>query len=181
MDNKVVEYITRIVLLLLAAASVYLLVDIIREPILAKQRMEKREDMVKERLKNARLAQKTFKDKYGRYTASWDTLMHFIKKDTLTVINTIGDPNTPDSLQEQKVRRDTSYALVKNELFTDYNQIDSIQYAPFTGKKFKMDAGKIKLRGVAVHVFEIKDLKANRNDKTLKVGSMKKGITSGNW
>ena len=178
MGDKIVEYITRFILIILVIAAAYWLVNIIRDPILAQRKQEKRTEMVIKRLENGRKAQKSFKDKYGRYTASWDTLMNFIKKDTLLVIRTEGDPNVPDSLQEN-FERDTSFVRVKKSLFPNY-PVDSIQYAPFTGKRFKMDAGEIKLRGVPVKVFEIKDVKA-MNGKTLKVGSMEKGISSGNW
>ena len=177
MGNSVSEYITKFILIILAGASIYWLYVIIREPINERERRQKRKNMVIERLEKAREAQKAYKDKYGKYTPSWDTLMNFIKHDSLALVKTKGDPNTVDSLQD--IERDTTYIPVEKDLFPDYSA-DSIQYAPFTGKRFKMNAGTITLRGVDVRVFEIKDVKPI-NNRTLKVGSMEKGITSGNW
>ncbi len=176
MGNKVVEYITKVLLVVLAAIAIYSLYGVIKDPIMAKKKRLKRKKMVIERLEKGREAQKTFKDVNGRYAGSWDTLMHFVKRDTLPVVSTKGDPNDTT----QQIQRDTVMVPVKKSLFPNY-PVDSIQYAPMTGKKFKIDADKIKQRGVAVNVFEIKDVKPILEDKTLKVGSMQKAVTSGNW
>ena len=175
MGNQAFEITTKILLLLLAAVSVYFLINIIRDPILAMRQERERKQMVINRLEKVREAQKGYKDAHSKYTGTWDSLMHFVKRDSMQVIKTIGDPNDTT----QQIRRDTSSVLVEKNLFPDY-PADSIQYAPNTGKRFKMDAGKVKLRGVEVPVFEVKDRK-KINDKILKIGSMKKGTTTGNW
>ncbi len=176
MGNRIVEYSLKVLFTILAILAIYWLYTIIREPIIAKQRKQKRKKMVIDRLEKSREAQKTYKDHNGEYTASWDTLMNFVKHDTIPVIKTKGDPNDTT----QTIKRDTNLIPVKQKLFPDY-EADSIQYAPMTGEKFEMDAGTITMRGVDVKVFEIKDVKPINDDKTLKVGSMKKGNTSGNW
>ncbi len=175
MGNRTYEIITKALLLVVAVLVVIYLVNIIRDPILAMRKQRERKQMVINRLEKARKLQKEYKNAHGKYVGSWDSLMHFAKRDSLEVIKTIGDPNDTT----QRVRRDTSMVLVKQSLFPDY-PVDSVQYAPFTGKRFRMDAGKVKLRGVTVPVFEIKD-RRRMNRKVLKVGSMKKGTTTGNW
>ena len=176
MNNKVVEYSLKLVLLVAVVFAAFKLYGIIREPILAEELRKEREKMVINRLEKARDAQKAFKDKYQRYTASWDSLTTFLKKDSIMEIQTKGDPNDTT----QQITRDTSFIPAQEALIPDFPP-DSIASAPMTGKQFKMDAGKIKLRGVDVHVFEIKDVQPIIDDKVLKVGSMKKGNTSGNW
>lgn len=175
MGNPVYENITRIVLILLAAFAIYYLVDIIRGPIVEMRKERERKQTVIKRLENARDAQKAYKDANGKYASSWDSLMQFVKHDSMKVIKTIGDPNDTT----RQIKRDTAKVLVKNSLFPDY-PADSIQYAPGIGKRFNMDAGEVKLRGVKVPVFEIKDRKKTLG-KVHKVGSMKKGTTTGNW
>ncbi len=175
MGNRVVEIVTKVFLIVVAASIIYYLVDIIRDPIMAMRKMRERKKMVINRLEKSRKLQKEYKNAHGKYVGSWDSLMHFAKRDSLQVIKTIGDPNDT----AQRVRRDTAMVLVKKSLFPNY-PVDSIQYAPYTGKRFKIDGGTVKLRGVKVPVFEIKDVR-KMNGKVLKVGSMKKGTTTGNW
>lgn len=175
MGNRVYEIITKGLLLVVAAFAIIYLVNIIRDPILAMRKMRERKEMVIDRLEKARKLEKEYKNAHGKYVGSWDSLMHFAKHDSLKVIKTIGDPNDTT----RRIRRDTSMVLAKKSLFPDY-PVDSIPYAPHTGKHFKIDAGKVKLRGIKVPVFEIKDLRS-MNGKVLKVGSMKKGTTTGNW
>lgn len=176
MGNRILEYSLKVLFIILALLTIYWLYAIIRDPIIAKERRQERKKMVIDRLEKARDAQKTYKDIHGEYTATWDTLINFIKHDTIPEIKTKGDPNDTT----QAIIRDTNLIPVKEKLLPDY-PVDSLEYAPKTGEKFKMDAGSITMRGVEVKVFEIKDVTPINDDKTLKVGSMKKGNTSGNW
>lgn len=176
MTSKAIENIAKIVLVLLVVIAGYWLFRIIQDPIVAKRRQQKRKDMVIERLQEARKAQKAYQEMKGHYTPHWDSLLYMLKKDTFTMVRTYGDPN--DTTID--LERDTSYMPVRDSLLPPDLPADSIAYAPFTGKRFEMGADTIRERGVDVHVFEIKDVKSI-DGKTLKVGSLKEGTTSGNW
>ena len=51
-----------------------------------KQRYER----IAQRLKDIRTAQEAFKGVYGRYTGSFDTLINFIKYDSIKMVRSIG-------------------------------------------------------------------------------------------
>ena len=51
---------------------------------------KQRYDKTIQRLKDIRTAQDAFKSVYGRYTASFDTLINFVKYDSVKVVRSIG-------------------------------------------------------------------------------------------
>jgi len=61
----------------------YLLYESIMDPIRFNKEKDKRETAIKERLIDIRSAQVLYRSKYGRYTGSFDTLINFIKFDSL--------------------------------------------------------------------------------------------------
>jgi len=184
-------------LLLVAGVLAYLIYDGIQNKIEFRNMAEGRREVVQERLTNVVVAQKEFKSERGRYAASFNELLDFVKNDSLTIIKAIG--NVPDSLTEAQaveqgiVIRDTSL-VPATSIFPPSFAVDSLKIIPFSGgREFKIQAGVIEKNKVNVNVFEVsakledvykglktKNESVNLSDE-LKVGSMSEPITTGNW
>ena len=176
----------------------WLVYDTIDSKIEFQKITEKRKSVVVERLKDIRSAQQAYKSVKGRYAKDFETLLNFVKTDSLPVVKAIG--TVPDTLTEQEaiqmglVIRDTALVAVRDTLFAPQYPIDSLPYVPFSNnEKFEMDAGAIEKNKLMVQVFEAfasynkiyygLDL-SNENIKPnegLRVGSMTEATTTGNW
>jgi hypothetical protein len=157
----------------------YWLFQIIMEPIRYQQERDARHSKVIERLIEIRSAQRAYRAVHREYTDNWDSLIHFIKTDSLPIQRTIGDPD--DTLE---VITDTIYVNVKDSLFKRPGYIiDSLPFIPNTGgkAKFKLEAGTLVRGGVEVPVFQVTDTKPFDPDFVLQVGSMQEPIQTGNW
>lgn len=155
----------KIVLALAIIILGYLLIESIMQPIRFNRERTKRENATIERLKDIRTAQIAFKDKYGRYTGDFDSLVNFVKADSFPVVRAIG--SISDSLLEagmterDAVRlgliiRDTMNVSVLDSIFYPGYPIDSIRYVPYADtNQFFMGATEIETASkVKVKVFE---------------------------
>jgi|YNPMSStandDraft_1061717.scaffolds.fasta_scaffold00262_14 hypothetical protein len=175
------------VLILGIIVLVYLIINSVSKPIKFHQERDKRYAKIIESLKNIRKAQLAFYDKYGRYTADFDSLIHFIKNDSLPIVKAIG--TVPDTLTEKEaiklklVYRDTIYIPIKDTLFPKNFIADSLKFVPYgNGIIFDLKAGEIVTGSkVKVKVFEVKDPKPFDPTFQLKVGSLTEASTAGNW
>lgn len=183
MVNKIIRVVLVVVIVMLS----YLIYDSIRKPIRFQQERDRIYAKIIERLKQIRTAQLAFFDKYGYYTANFDSLINFVKYDSLPIVKAIG--TVPDTLTEEQalkmkiISRDTINIAVKDTLFPKNFIPDSMKFVPFSGGLvFKMQAGEI-LTGskVKVKVFEVVDPKPFDPTYQLKLGSMTEPSTSGNW
>lgn len=169
----------QIVLLIVIIGLSYLLYESIMEPIRFEKQKDKRYKATVERLKQIRDAQVAYKSVYEKYTASFDTLISFVKSDSLRVVKAIG--TVPDSFYLQYKRkdaelkaielgivsRDTISISVKDSLFHNSFKIDSLRYIPLTSGQFEFELATAEIEtgsGVKVNVFEAKA----HNDKFLK-------------
>lgn len=165
----------------------YFLYESIAEPIRFEKEKTKRYAKVIDRLKDIRTAQIAFKDVYGRYTGDFDTLISFLKNDSLPVVRAIG--NVPDTMTEKQalelklIIRDTIRIPVLDTLFGSKYPVDSIRIVPFTNTPFKMKAGEIETGSkVVVKVFEAVDAAPFDPAKVLQVGSVTEANNNaGNW
>jgi hypothetical protein len=181
-----------------------------RSPISLKEFQEEadyRKSAVIQNLKDIRTAQIAFKDKYREYAADFNTLISFVKNDSMAVVKAIGE--VPDSLTEAQalkegiISRDTIFVSVLESIFDedylstrdsrfDFN-LDQLQTVPFSNKSFSIESGEIEKGKVVVKVFEVSTDYAtflnglNANNKgidlnsILKVGSMSDASINGNW
>jgi len=78
MKNKIVLICTTIIFGAVAAALIYWLFVVISTPINFEAELGKRQTKVIERIKDIRNAERQFKSKNQRFTASFDTLINFI-------------------------------------------------------------------------------------------------------
>lgn len=165
----------------------------IQGPIEFNKKKEKRYKHVIQRLKDIREAELAFKSKYQRYTGNMDSLVDFVKNDSLLVILAIGERpdtmTTEAALEAGLISRDTSKVAVLDSLFKPTQEdrahpfhADSLPFVPFTGKaKFILEAGTIERSSVDVPVFMAKDSKPFDPKDVKQVGSMTDPKTNGNW
>lgn len=129
---------------------------------LKNQRYEK----IIQRLKDIRTAQDAYKGVYGTYTSSFDTLIHFIKYDSVKVVRSIGSLTDEDlengvteaqAIKEGKIIRDTVRVGALETVFSKDYPVDELRYVPFTKRKHQFSLGADVLitdSGVAVPIFE---------------------------
>jgi hypothetical protein len=73
----------QIVLVVAAIGLAYFIYTGIQDPIQFERAKDARYQATIEKLKDIRKAQLAYKDVYGRFTGSWDTLINFIKYDSV--------------------------------------------------------------------------------------------------
>jgi hypothetical protein len=146
----------------------YYCVESINKPVRFQKEYELRKSKVIERLIDIRSAQSAFRSVNQKFTGSFDSLIYFIKNDSLPLVRMEG--SLTDSMLAEGVteimalrmgiiKRDTIRISVKDSLFHSKPWIvDSIKYVPFSGgKTFEMGSGVINtVSGVKVPVFEAK-------------------------
>jgi len=154
--------------ILLAATVIilaFLLYESIMDPIRFNKERDIRETAVKEKLIDIRSAQVLFRSKYGRYTGSFDTLVNFIKYDSLPIVfrkGQVTDQMIKDRIDEKEaikrglIIRDTSFVEITDSIFSIKYPIDSIRYVPYgNGAEFKLQAASLVTGSmVTVQVFE---------------------------
>lgn len=197
--------IINIALTLVAILLVYLVFDSIRQPVAFENTRRTRESEVIQNLKDIRSTQTLFKQTYNRYTASFDSLIEYVKTGELPVVNIIADPT--DTTFTKTINDTVGYIKVSDSLFknrVNFN-VNDLRYIPFSDKEeFELQAGFITRGGLKVAVFEAKapyksylndedkkfrqrvnNLRAEQEDlgkyAGLKVGSMDEASTNGNW
>ena len=183
-----------------------------KSPISLKEFQEEthyRKAAVIQDLKDIRTAQIAYKDRYKTYADNFESLVSFIKNDSVLLIKAIGE--TPDSLTEEQalkagiISRDTIYSPVmesvfgENYLVTRDNRfsfdINELSKVPFTNgqSSYEIDAGRVEKGKVVVQVFEVStqyktflnDLNADNKginlEDFIRVGSMSEASINGNW
>lgn len=154
-----------ILLTVVIVILVYLLYESIMDPIRFNNEKDMREEAIKERLVDIRDAQVLFRQKYGRYTGSFDTLINFIKYDSIPVVFRQGQLTDEmvskgmterEAIRQKLIVRDTSFVEITDSIFSIRYPIDSIRFVPFTGgAQFEMAAAAVETGSrVVVQVFE---------------------------
>jgi len=197
-----VQNIIKILLLVIIIVLAYLVVESVMGPVRFNKSVTERSDAVIQNLKDIRSAQLTYKTIHGHYMADFDTLINFLKYDSIPVVKMIPDPK--DTTFSKTIRDTIGSIAVLDSLFSRRHDFtaDNLKFVPFTeNEKFKMDAGIIEKGGVEVNVFEasvpyniilsgldeqmVINLIASKEQINkypgLKVGSMVEASTDGNW
>jgi hypothetical protein len=136
--KTVIQIILGVIVVVLA----WLLYDSLMEPIRFNNAVEYRKELVVQRLKDIRELQVAYKDRYGRYTGGFDTLINFYKNDSLKIVRQIGSWDDSIAVAQKLVYTDTIRVAVKDSLFKNivgFN-IDSIAYIPIVHEPFRLDA-----------------------------------------
>lgn len=126
-----------------------------------------REDAIVQNLIDIRTVQVKYKEVYGSYTAGIDTLIDFVKNDSLP--NVLKEGYLTDSMMEAGMTeekaiklgiiiRDTTYVSALSVIFGDDYPIDDLAHVPFTESDlFEMGAGIFYTGSkVPINVFEAK-------------------------
>lgn len=156
-----------VVLVGIIAFLTWWLIGMFQTPIIFEETRKSREAKVVERLKDIRTAQRSFRTKYGRFVSTFDSLINFVKTDSLEMLLAIGSEDDSVAVAQNKVIRVKTMIAVKDTVFsTRLKQnpnfsIDEIRYIPFsevaTGskKEFKFGAQTIVTESkVNIPVFE---------------------------
>lgn len=198
----------QVLLGLLIVYLFYVTVQSVNEPITFQKEKDKRYAETIQRLKDIRTAEGAYKEVNGDYTASFDTLINFVKTGQIAVIRKIGE--IPEELLGQitekeaiakgMIIRDTTKIAVLDTLFPKNYKIDSLRFIPYAGgREFTLKKGIIETASkLKVKVFEAsapskyilsgldEQQIINLNDgleyKGLKVGSVTEvNNGAGNW
>ena len=160
--KKAIQIILGVVILVL----IFQLYKSIQTPIEFRDVKRARYEATIEKLKNIRTAELAYKDEYGKFTGSFDTLINFIKYDSLSLVKAEG--RLSDSLleagwtekkavKEGVISRDTVKIAIKDSLFSDDFNAGELWRVPSTEKdSFQLGAGIIETGNVDVKVFEAK-------------------------
>lgn len=188
-----------IIQIALGVVSIVLVVLIyngIMQPIKFNKEVNHREDKVVERLIEIRNAQIAYRNVYGYFTSSFDTLITFINEGKIPIIRIEADPK--DTTFTKQIIDTVGYALVKDSIFKDKPNFDpsNIKFIPHSQNVvFEMNAGRTTRGNVLVNVVEVfaankhflsdKKKEMTRFNKDpedgLRFGSMTDPTTDGNW
>ncbi|MDA3953867.1 MAG: hypothetical protein PF485_09485 [Bacteroidales bacterium] len=159
--------IVQIVLAITIVVLVYFIWESIQTPIRFNKEKDQRYSATIQQLKDIRTAQIAYKAEYGAFTASFDTLIDFIKNDSMKLVRAEGAISdellaqgwTEEiAVQEGLIKRDTIRIAIKDTLFKskDFNA-DLLWKVPFTeNDSFKMATAFITVSKLQVNVFEAK-------------------------
>lgn len=158
----------QVVLIVIAVIFGFLIFKSIENPIEFEKAKNARYEATIQKLKDIRKAQSAYKDVYGRYTGSWDTLINFVKHDSLRLVRRIGmltdsmielGWTEETAIRKGKIIRDTIRISVLDSLFGKSYSIDQLKYVPVpdTVAEFHLGATIIATgSGIKVPVFEAK-------------------------
>lgn len=145
----------------------YFVIDSPLEQVRFDKERSLREEAIIQNLMDIRTAQVKYKEVYGSYTAGIDTLINFVKTDSLPNILKEGfltDSMVEAGMTEEKavalgiIIRDTTYVSALSVMFGDDYPIDDLAKVPFAGDtEFEMGAGIFRTgSNVPINVFEAK-------------------------
>ena len=146
----------------------YFIWESIQTPIRFNKEKDKRYAATIQQLKDIRTAQTAYKDEYGKFTASFDTLIDFIKNDSMKLVRAEGSISDEllaqgwteaIAVQEGLIIRDTIRIAIKDTLFPENFNADKLCKVPFTENDlFEMATANLTVSKLNVNVFEAKVL-----------------------
>ena len=161
--KKVIQIVLAIVIVVLA----WLIWDSIQNPIRFNKEKDKRYAATIQRLKDIRTAEIAYKDEYGKFTGSFDTLINFVKNDSMKLVKAEGSLSDDllaqgwteaIAVKEGLIKRDTIRIAIKDTLFKsqDFNP-DLLWKVPFTeNDSFQLGTANLNVSNLNVNVFEAK-------------------------
>ena len=158
----------QILLVVAAIALTYFIYQSIQRPIRFEKAKDARYEATVQRLKDIRKAELAYKDVYGQFTGSFDTLINFVVNDSVRNVRAIGE--LTDSMIEAKITekkaiemgliiRDTIKEPVLTSLFGKNFDANSLRYVPVPGEPTEFHLGQTIITtgsGIKVPVFEAK-------------------------
>jgi hypothetical protein len=158
----------QIALLIVAVFLTFMIYKSIQRPIEFDKAKTERYDATIERLKDIRKAELAYKDVYGKFTGSWDTLINFVLNDSVRNVRKIGE--LTDSMIEQGISerkaiemglliRDTVKESVLESVFNKSFDAEQLKMVPVPGPPSEFHLGATSIltgSGISVPVFEAK-------------------------
>ncbi|MEM9886101.1 MAG: hypothetical protein AAF849_09430 [Bacteroidota bacterium] len=189
------KIIINLVLLLIAVALGFMLVNSIKEPIAFQETKDKRREAVVNRLMEIRTAQEMYRDIAGTFAPNFDTLKEVLRNGRFTIVKIVGDEDDPDN---PTVSRDTTYKPAIDSVMAVGLVLDSLEHVPYSDATFKMEADTLTYQQTLVSVVEVgtqwsefmgkyASKKYARYDNsydpgaTIKFGDMNSPKLAGNW
>ena len=129
---------------------------------------EVRYKAIVQKLKDIRSAQEAYKSVNYKYTHSFDSLISFIKYDSMKVVRSLGSLSDDDiengiteatAIKMGKIIRDTVKVSALTNVFSADYPIDNLAIVPFTDQKYKFKMGATSIMttsGLMAPVFEAK-------------------------
>lgn len=158
----------QILLVVAAVVLTYLIYQSIQRPIQFEKAKDARYEATVAKLKDIRTAELAYKNVYGQFTGSWDTLINFVLHDSVRNVKAIGE--LTDSMIEAKITekkaiemgliiRDTIRESVLESLFGKNYDASSLKYVPVPGEPTEFHLAQTIITtgsGIKVPVFEAK-------------------------
>lgn len=158
----------QILLVVAAVVLVFFIYKSIQRPIEFDKAKDARYEATVEKLKEIRSAQLAYKDVYGRFAGTFDTLISFVVHDSVRNVRAIGE--LTDSMIDAKITekkaiemgliiRDTIKVSVLESLFGKDFDANSLRYVPVPGEKTEFHMSETVITtgsGIQVPVFEAK-------------------------
>lgn len=150
-----------IVLSLVILGLIYVLIRQITDPISFDKDVKAREAAVVSRIKDIRTAQQAYKQKYSKYTGSFDTLINFVLNDTLTFERRLGSADDSVAVARGLVKTEKFSIPAVDTVFgkrLSTEDIRNLRFIPYgEGAEFIMAAAQLTTESkVVVPVFEAK-------------------------
>ena len=158
----------QIFLFLVAVVIGYLIYQSVQHPIEFDKAKKVRYDATIAKLKDIRKAEIAYKDVYGKFTGSWDTLINFVLNDSVINIRKVGeltDSMIEAGLSERKavqmglLIRDSVRVSVLDAIFNKNYDGKRLKYVPVPGEPSEFHLGATAVitgSGIGVPVFEAK-------------------------
>lgn len=180
----------------------YFLYASIMKPVRFQEEVNRRNEQIVNRLKDIRTAQLLYKQFNNKYTASFDSLIDFLRTGKIPVVKMVPDPN--DTTFTRTISDTVGYVNIADSLYSkrDNFKIEDLAVIPHSdGRRFEMKTDKIDKGGVKVSVIEIlvpydyylydldKQDVVNLTERQkginkypgIKMGSLTEASTDGNW
>lgn len=152
----------QIVLVIAIIVLGYLLADAIMSPVRFKKAVAEREVAVIQRAKDIRAAQRAYKNEYGQFTDNFDTLIHFVLTDSVTLYRSIGSADDSLQVATGQFRTEQFRIPVIDTIFSP-RKLTAAQVREFPiipnseNQRFFLEAGHVATEsGIIVPVFELR-------------------------
>jgi hypothetical protein len=158
----------QISLFVVALVLSFLIYKSIKKPIDFEKAKKVRYDVTVEKLKDIRKAELAYKEVYGKFTGSWDTLINFVLNESVINVRKVGELN--DSMVEAGITekkaiqmgliiRDSVRVSALEAIFGKGYDAKSLKYVPAPGEPSEFHLGATTVitgSGIGVPVFEAK-------------------------
>jgi hypothetical protein len=153
MEKKSVQIILQLALAVVVLGLAYWVYMLISTPIKFENEQKQREAAVIERIKDIRTAERTFKSKYQRFTADFDTLINFVLTEQMEGERKKIDEDDSVAMAQAKKKYGKRFKniekftfSVKDSLFKHLTveQVKELRYVPFSNNtEYILEAGML--------------------------------------